>query len=72
LRSLTRRGLRGVKRRIDVVVIFPNEAAMTRLIGTILLEQSDGWTKQRARCMTLETISQVSDNPAVSLPAVAG
>jgi putative transposase len=61
-----------IKRRTDVVGIFPNEAAITRLIGAILLEQSDEWATQRARYMTLETIGTVSDNPTVSLPAVAG
>jgi putative transposase len=61
-----------VKRRTDVVGIFPNEAAITRLIGAILLEQSDEWATQRSRYMTLETIGTVSDNPNVSLPAVAG
>ena len=61
-----------IKRRTDVVGIFPNEAAITRLIGAILLEQSDEWATQRSRYMTLETISTVSDNPAVSLPVVAG
>jgi transposase-like protein len=60
-----------IKRRTDVVGIFPNEAAITRLIGAILLEQSDEWATQRARYMTLETIGSVSDNPTVSLPAVA-
>jgi transposase-like protein len=61
-----------IKRRTDVVGIFPNEGAITRLIGAILLEQSDEWATQRARYMTLETIGSVSDNPSVSLPAVAG
>jgi putative transposase len=61
-----------VKRRTDVVGIFPNEAAITRLIGAILLGQSDEWATQRSRYMTLETIGTVSDNPTVSLPAVAG
>ena len=35
------------------------------------LEQNDEWAVQRARYMTLETISQMSDDPLVSLPAVA-
>jgi transposase-like protein len=60
-----------IKRRTDVVGIFPNEGAITRLIGAVLLEQSDEWATQRARYMTLETIASVSDNPTVSLPAVA-
>ena len=37
--------------------IFPNEAAITRLVGAILLEQNDEWAVQRARYMTLETIA---------------
>jgi transposase-like protein len=60
-----------IKRRTDVVGIFPNEASITRLVGAILLEQSDEWATQRARYMTLETISAISDTAPVSLPAVA-
>ena len=60
-----------IKRRTDVVGIFPNEGAITRLVGAILLEQSDEWATQRARYMTLETISAISDTSHVSLPAVA-
>ncbi len=60
-----------IKRRTDVVDIFPNEAAITRLIGAILLEQSDEWATQRPRYMTLETISAISDTAPASLPAVA-
>ena len=60
-----------VKRRTDVVGIFPNEAAITRLIGAILMEQNDEWAVQRARYMTLETITALSDDPIVSLPALA-
>ena len=59
-----------IKRRTDVVGIFPNEAAITRLVGAILLEQNDEWAVQRARYMTLETMAPVSDNALVSLPAV--
>ena len=60
-----------IKRRTDVVGIFPNEDAITRLIGAILLERNDEWAVQRARYMTLETIAPLSDDPIVSLPAVA-
>jgi transposase-like protein len=59
------------KRRTDVVGIFPNEAAAIRLVGAILIEQSDEWATQRARTMTLEAIGTSSDTAPVSLPAVA-
>jgi putative transposase len=60
-----------IKRRTDVVGIFPNEEAITRLVGAILLEQNDEWAVQRARYMTLETIAPLSDDPIVLLSAVA-
>jgi transposase-like protein len=60
-----------IKRRTEVVGIFPNEAAIVRLVGAILLEQNDEWAVQRARYMTLETIAPMSDDPVVGLPAVA-
>lgn len=61
-----------IKRRTEVVGIFLNEAAITRLVGAILMEQSDEWAVQRARYMTLETMAPLSDNPITMLSAVPG
>ena len=60
-----------IKRRSDVVGIFPNEEAVARLIGALLLEQNDEWVVQRARYMSLETIAPLSDDPTVSLTPLA-
>ena len=59
-----------IKRRTDVVGIFPNEAAIYRLVSALLLEQNNEWALQR-RYMTLETLAEVGGNPSVSLSAVA-
>ena len=58
-----------IKRRTDVVGIFPNEASIRRLVGAILMEQTEEWTVQRGRYLTLETLAPVCDDLTVSLPA---
>ena len=58
-----------VKRRTDVVGIFPNDAAITRLVGALLLEQSDEWSLQR-RYMQLEGLQALADNQTARLSAV--
>ncbi len=64
-----------VKRRADVVGIFPNEGSIIRLIGAVLLEQNDEWQLQ-ARYMQVEAMTEfaLSDPPAeitASLPPKA-
>jgi putative transposase len=58
-----------VKRRADVVGIFPNEASIIRLIGAVLLEQNDEWQLQH-RYMQLEAMAELTqpDTEPLQLP----
>ena len=47
-----------VKRRADVVGIFPCEASITRLIGAVLLEANDEWQLQH-RYMQVEAMAEL-------------
>ena len=60
-----------IKRRTDVVGIFPSDDAILRLLGALLLEQNDAWAVQRPRHMTLETIAPMGEDLVISLPTVA-
>jgi putative transposase len=59
-----------IKRRADVVGIFPNDEAVVRLVGALMLEQSDEWAVSR-RYFSLESLASLADTDAAKLPAVA-
>jgi hypothetical protein len=60
-----------IKRRTDVVGIFPDDQVIVRLAGARLREQADKWAVQRARYMALKTIAPIGEDPVISLPAAA-
>jgi hypothetical protein len=48
-----------IKRRTRVVGIFPNDAAITRLVGAVLLEQDEHWHLEGRRMFSAESIAAI-------------
>ena len=68
--NLLERLNREIKRRSEFVGIFPNEPAVLRFVGSLMLEQNDECVVRR-RYMSLESLAAISQDPTVRLPAAA-
>ena len=59
-----------IKRRTNVVGIFPNKPAIRRLVGALMLEQNDEWALTR-RYMTLKTVAAICEDKAIDQAKIA-
>lgn len=58
-----------IKRRADVVSIFPNDEAVIRPVGALMLEQSDEWAVSR-HYFSLESLARLVDTEPYGPPAL--